>query len=205
MFFSNVNSFFYLTLAVLHCQLISKISRIFVAYQVQYLNPLSVRIRAKISPSGSAAIIRIADANQDAAAAGGIFARSTSSSLRVLATAPISAAATARRTGLLNIMENPNTPQKLARIRNKIHCSVDNDSFIKSTGFRCRIRAMIHADIVATRMTIKAYIRRSIPERISSLARSIPLVMNGNPKQYFSEFEHTCICKIRQGYRGYNT
>lgn len=68
MFFSNVNSFLYLTLAVLHCQLISKISRIFVAYQVQYLNPLSVRIRAKISPSGSAAIIRIADANQDAAA-----------------------------------------------------------------------------------------------------------------------------------------
>lgn len=52
MFFSNVNSFLYLTLAVLHCQLISKISRIFVAYQVQYLNPLSVRIRAKISPSG---------------------------------------------------------------------------------------------------------------------------------------------------------
>ena len=35
--------------------------------QVQYLNPLSVRIRAKISPSGSEAIIRIADANQDAA------------------------------------------------------------------------------------------------------------------------------------------
>ena len=37
----------------------------------------------------------------NAAAAGGIFARSTSSSLRVLATAPIPAAATARRTGLL--------------------------------------------------------------------------------------------------------
>ena len=74
----------------------------------------------------------------NAAAAGGILVRSTSSSLRVLATAPIPAAATARRTGLLNIMENPNTPQKLARIRNKIHCSVDNDSFIKSTGFRCR-------------------------------------------------------------------
>ena len=35
--------------------------------QVQYLNPLSVRIRAKISPSGNEAIIRIADANQDAA------------------------------------------------------------------------------------------------------------------------------------------
>ena len=36
--------------------------------QVQYLNPLSVRIRAKISPSGNEAMIRIADANQDAAA-----------------------------------------------------------------------------------------------------------------------------------------
>ena len=35
----------------------------------------------------------------NAAAAGGIFARSTSSSLRVLATAPIPAAATDRRTG----------------------------------------------------------------------------------------------------------
>ena len=30
-------------------------------------------------------------------------------------------------------------------------------------------------------------------------------MLNRNPKQYFSEFEHTCICKTCQGYRGYNT
>ena len=99
----------------------------------------------------------------NAAAAGGIFARSTSSSLRVLATAPIPAAATARRTGLLNMIENPNTPQKLARSLNKIHCSVDSESFIKSTGFKCRISAMIHADIVATRITIKVLYPISYP------------------------------------------
>ena len=117
----------------------------------------------------------------NAATAGGIPARSTSSRRSVFATAPIRAAIVARRAGLLNMMENPNTPQKLAIRRNRIHISTGMDTLIKSTGFRCRIRAMIHADIVATRMMISAYIRRSIPERISSFARSIPLVINGKP------------------------
>ena len=35
-------------------------------YQVQYRNDLSVSILAKISPSGRASMISIADANQDA-------------------------------------------------------------------------------------------------------------------------------------------
>ena len=52
-----------------------------------------------------------------AAAAGGAFTRSTSSNRSVFAIAPILAAATASGIGLLNMMENPNTPQKLARNR----------------------------------------------------------------------------------------
>ena len=43
--------------------------------QVQYLKALSVRIRAKISPNGNAAMIRIADANQDAATDNDIIPR----------------------------------------------------------------------------------------------------------------------------------
>lgn len=35
--------------------------------------------------------------------------------------------------------------------------------------------------IVATVIMSSAYISRSIPERISSFAKSIPLVINGNP------------------------
>ena len=49
-----------------------------------------------------------------AAAAGGKPARSTNSSLNVFAMAPIMAADVAMATGLLNIIENPNTPPKLA-------------------------------------------------------------------------------------------
>ena len=54
------------------------------------------------------------NAPMNAAAAGGIADRSTSSSLSVFATAPIIAAVAASLTGLLNITEKPNTPQKLA-------------------------------------------------------------------------------------------
>lgn len=75
-----------------------------------------------------------AKAPMNAAAAGGHAVRSTSSSLNVFATAPIPAATAARRTGLLNITEKPNTPQKLARSRNRIHASSGNDIFSKSTG-----------------------------------------------------------------------
>ena len=117
----------------------------------------------------------------NAAAAGGNFAISTSSSRNVFAIAPIAAATAANRTGLLNIIENPNTPQKLASMRKRIHPQTGNDIFIKSTGCRCSKSAMIHAVIVATRIIISAYVNRSIPERISNFAKSIPLVINGKP------------------------
>ena len=44
-----------------------------------------------------------------------------------------------------------------------------------------RTIAKIHAVMVATVIMISEYIRRSIPERISNFAKSIPLVINGNP------------------------
>ena len=44
-------------------------------FYVQYRNVLSVRILAKISPSGNAATISIADANQDADADNDIIPR----------------------------------------------------------------------------------------------------------------------------------
>ena len=49
-----------------------------------------------------------------AAATAGIPVKSTSSRRKVLATEPISAAVAAMGMELLNIIENPNTPQKLA-------------------------------------------------------------------------------------------
>ena len=58
--------------------------------------------------------------SEKAAAAGGKPARSTSSRRKVLDSAPMKAAAAARRPGLLNMNEKPNTPQKLARSRNRI-------------------------------------------------------------------------------------
>ena len=45
----------------------------------------------------------------------------------VFAIAPINAAVTASGTGLLNIMEKPNTPQKLARSRNRIQSDNGNE------------------------------------------------------------------------------
>lgn len=42
MFFSNVNSFLYLTLAVLHCQLISKISGICVVFSPERNSPFQL-------------------------------------------------------------------------------------------------------------------------------------------------------------------
>ena len=56
-----------------------------------------------------------------AAAAGGKDARSTSSRRRVLQIAPSTAAEHASFTGLLNMMEKPNTPKKLAISRSRIH------------------------------------------------------------------------------------
>ena len=62
----------------------------------------------------------------------------------------------AKETELLNMMENPNTPQKLARNRKIIQPAKGREIFIKSTGCKCKINAMIHADIVATKMMINA-------------------------------------------------
>ena len=50
----------------------------------------------------------------NAAAAAGIAVKSTSSRRSVLAIAPITAVVAAIGIELLNIIENPNTPQKLA-------------------------------------------------------------------------------------------
>lgn len=116
-----------------------------------------------------------------AAAGAGIDVRSTSSSLRVLAMAPISAAVAAMGVELLNMIENPNTPKKLA-ISLRIRYSMGSRfRSVKSSGRRLSSSAMIHANIVATRTMIIAYESLSRPDRRSSFARSIPLVINGNP------------------------
>ena len=64
-----------------------------------------------------------------AAPAGGMAVISTISSRRVFAMAPIPAAVAASRTGLLNIIENPNTPQKLVIRRSKIQAPTGKDIF----------------------------------------------------------------------------
>ena len=83
--------------------------------------------------------------------------------------------------GLLNIIEKPNTPPKLVISRNNKSVPADNFNGGKSIGFKWNSNAMIQAVMVATTMITMAYARRSRPERISSLARSIPLVINGKP------------------------
>ena len=79
------------------------------------------------------------------------------------------------------MMEKPKTPQKLAIRRRRIHCHTVNVSGWNGSGVKPSNIARIQAVIVATVVIINEYVMRSIPERISSLARSIPLVMNGNP------------------------
>ena len=116
-----------------------------------------------------------------AATAAGNSVKSTSSSLSVFATAPITAAEAAIETGLLNMMENPKTPQKLASSRRANRRPAGSDSATNSSGFRFRASARIQAVTVATTMIISAYTSRSIPERMSSFARSMPLVIKGNP------------------------
>ena len=117
----------------------------------------------------------------NAAAAGGILTRSINSKRKVLESAPIKPAAVARRLGLLNMIENPKTPQKLARRRNRIHCHNARSIGRNGSGFKPSSMARIQAVMVATVMMIREYISRSVPERISSFAKSIPLVINGNP------------------------
>lgn len=117
----------------------------------------------------------------NAAAAGGKARRSISSNRTVFDIAPIIPAAAARGTGLLNIIEKPYTPQKLNRSRRKIHCHNDSFKGRNEIGFKPNDIASIQAVMVATVMIIIEYISRSVPERMSNLARSIPLVINGKP------------------------
>ena len=116
-----------------------------------------------------------------AATVGGTAAISTSSRRNVLATAPISAAAAAIETGLLNMMEKPKTPQKPAINRRRKSNNGAIAKGRKSVGTKSRSIAMIQAVSVATSTMITAYESRSRPERRSSFAKSIPLVMNGKP------------------------
>ena len=116
-----------------------------------------------------------------AAAAGGSAYRSINSNRSVFETAPIIPAAAARRNGLLNMAENPNTPQKPVAMRKKIRCHNARCKGKNAIGFSPSSMASIHAVMVATVMMISEYMSRSVPERISSFARSIPLVINGNP------------------------
>ena len=89
----------------------------------------------------------------NAAAGAGIPVRSTSSSRSEFAMAPISAAVAAMGAGLLNMIENPNTPKKLI-ISLRIRCSTGvRFKSSKSIGCSRRSSAIIHANIVAT-MTI---------------------------------------------------
>ena len=96
-------------------------------------------------------------------------------------TAPITAADAASTIGLLNIIENPKTPQKLISNRNNICSPTEILITGKSTGFRLSASAIIHAVIVATTIMTSAYTSLSMPDLMSSFARSMPLVINGNP------------------------
>ena len=64
--------------------------------------------------------------------------------------APINAAVAAIERELLNMIENPNTPQKLAITRKIRREAALKCSAVKSAGSRCRSKAMIHANKVAT-------------------------------------------------------
>src|SRR5699024_2102611 len=95
-------------------------------------------------------------APRKAATAGGQDRRSTSSSRSVLAIIPIQAAEAARGIGLLNIMENPKTPQKLAASLRKNSRTGESASEGNSSGCRFKRRAMAQAVTVATTMIITA-------------------------------------------------
>ena len=107
--------------------------------------------------------------------------KSISSKRSVFATAPIQAAVVAIGIELLNIIEKPNTPQKLVIILNTNSKILLMCIVVKSCGCSFNRSAIIQANIVATNIIIIEYVNRSRPERKSSLARSIPLVINGKP------------------------
>ena len=60
-------------------------------------------------------------------------------------------------------------------------CILPRCKVVNSSGCKCNNNAIIHANTVATSTIIIEYINRSRPDRKSSLARSIPLVIKGNP------------------------
>ena len=97
-----------------------------------------------------------ASAPVNAATAAGIPVKSTRDNRRVLATAPIIAAVEAMGIELLNIIENPRTPQKLAHRRKISLDAVPRCTAIKSSGCNFRIIAVIQAPMVATSMMINA-------------------------------------------------
>ena len=107
--------------------------------------------------------------------------KSISSKRSVFAIAPIQAAVAAIGIELLNIIEKPNTPQKLVIILNTNSKILLMCIVVKSCGCSFNRSAIIQANIVATNIIIIEYVNRSRPERKSSLARSIPLVINGKP------------------------
>jgi len=107
--------------------------------------------------------------------------KSISSKRSVFATAPIQAAVVAIGIELLNIIEKPNTPQKLVIILNTNSKILLMCIVVKSCGCSFNRSAIIQANIVATNIIIIEYVNRSRPERKSSLARSMPLVINGKP------------------------
>ena len=116
-----------------------------------------------------------------AATAGGKAAKSINSSLIVFDTAPIMPVAMASFMGLLNISEKPSTPQKLIRRRSKTNCHRRRFTGRKATGLSPSRIARIQAVIVATVIIISEYTSLSVPERMSSFAKSMPLVIKGNP------------------------
>lgn len=104
--------------------------------------PLYCLIAEARSPAAAAPI--------NAATAAGIPVKSISSRRNVLAIDPINAAVAAIGMELLNIIEKPNTPQKLV-ISLRIRCVILlRSSSVKSCGCRCNSNAMIQAKMVAT-------------------------------------------------------
>src|SRR5699024_3406034 len=121
------------------------------------------------------------NAPMKAAAAAGSDVKSTNSRRRVLATAPIKPAVAAILTGLINIIEKPNTPQKLAGILNRQINHGPSPNGKKLSGFKSLANATNQPTSVAITMIDTACTNRSIPDRISDLAKSNPLVIKGNP------------------------
>ena len=114
-----------------------------------------------------------ATAPANAATGAGTEVISSISSRSVLDTAPIIPAATASFHGLLNITENPNTPPKLAQIRNTIHCQSPRLIVVNDSGFNPSTIARTQAVHSRNRYNNNGIHHPSIPDRkIHAFARS---------------------------------